>query len=324
MSVAELEPINGDFEGKHIVSMNQFERPDIEMVMEGAEEMAAMVDEQGRSNILDDLVVANLFYEPSTRTFLSFEAAAKRLGAATISSQGVEFSSISKGETLTDTIQTVDAYADTIALRHGEKGAAKVAAGVAVSPVINGGDGVGEHPTQALLDMFTIKREFGSISDLTVTMLGDLANGRTVHSLARSLSKYNGIKINLVSPRELRMPEDVRSEISGKVDQEETEHLENVLEETDVLYVTRIQKERFENSEDYEQHKQAYTVDAEAMKLLPRHARVLHPLPRVTEIHHEVDNDRRAVYFDQVANGMFVRMDLLAKVNGRSLEDEEA
>lgn len=320
----ELPAINGDFTDKHIVSIDQFSRNDVEMLMSGSLEMLRMVDEQGTANILDDLVFANLFYEPSTRTFLSFEAAAKRLGAKTISTQGVEYSSIAKGETLVDTIQTVDMYADTIALRHNDEGAAKVAAGVSQSPIINGGDGVGEHPTQAFTDIFTILSEFGQIDDLRVTMVGDLANGRTVHSLALLLGKYSGVKLNYVSPPELKMPQELIDELGEVVVQEETTILEEAIEETDVLYMTRIQEERFENPEDYERHKQAYTLDSEMMKLLSPDARVLHPLPRKTEIHHEVDGDRRAVYFDQVENGMFVRMDLLAKVNGRSLGDEKA
>lgn len=334
MSIAEAAPapapIAGDFRGKSIVSINQFERPDVERVMTEADGMMTMVGVEGRDDLLKDLVIANLFYEPSTRTFLSFEAAAKRLGAATIATQGVEYSSISKGETLEDTIRTVDRYADTIDMRHSKHGAAAIAASVARVPVINGGDGVGEHPTQALLDLYTIKHKLGTAEDLTVTMVGDLKNGRTVHSLARLLTMY-GVKLNYVSPLALAMPEEIVDELqTGGTEQYATQDLREVMGESDVVYMTRIQKERFKPEKgpfkswrgrrQYNKVKNAYIVDASMMSEARDESMILmHPLPRVNEIHPEVDADPRAAYFDEVESGMYVRMALLALVNGRSI-----
>ena len=313
----ETPPIAGDFTGKSIVSIRQFELADVEQVITEAEHMAVMAHTQGRSQLLADKLVANLFYEPSTRTFLSFEAAAKRLGAETIATQGVEYSSISKGETLEDTIRTVERYADVIDMRHPTVGAAAVAASVARVPILNGGDGNGEHPTQALLDLFTIREEAVTHQpqDLTVTMLGDLKNGRTVHSLARLLSLY-GTKLNFVAPHQLKMPDTITHELNGVV-QAETENLDEVLGDTDVLYVTRVQKERFEDQAEYEALKDHYVIGPDTMERANPTMILMHPLPRVNEIHPDVDKDPRAKYFDQVENGMFVRMALLALVLGR-------
>lgn len=313
------EPIKGKFEGKDIVSVGQFERSDVEMVMAEADEMRCMVEEQGRSDLLDDLVVANLFYEPSTRTFLSFEAAAKRLGAATISTQGVEFSSISKGETLEDTVRTVQQYADTIVLRHEEEGAARIAAEFSERPVINGGDGVGEHPTQALLDIYTIEDTFGPFAALKVAMVGDLKHGRTVHSLARLLALDSPhTKLYYVSPPELTMPDDVIESVGPNL-QEEVGDLHDVIDEVDVVYMTRIQKERFDSAEEYERLRGAFILDPEMMKRAKENTIIMHPLPRVDEISPAVDVDKRSRYFEEVQNGMYVRMALLAMVHGRSI-----
>ncbi len=311
-------PIAGNFNGKSIVCINQFEPADVRLLFGEAEAMADMVETESKSDLLGDLTVANLFYQPSTRTFLSFEAAAKRLGAATISTQGVEYSSISKGETLEDTIRTVERYADTIAMRHPEQGSADRAANASRIPIINGGDGIGEHPTQALLDLYTIEDTLGSAEGLTVTMLGDLKHGRTVHSLARLLAMHD-VRLNYVSPRQLAMPDEVTRELDGKVGQYATEDIHEVIVESDVLYVTRVQKEHFE-PEEYARHKGAYVVDEEIMKQAKGDMIVMHPLPRVDEIHPSVDHDPRAVYFDQVENGMYIRMGLLALINGRSIQ----
>lgn len=324
MSVTpELAPIAGDFTDKSIVSIKQFDLADVEQVMAEAERMAIMAHTQGRSQLLADKLVANLFYEPSTRTFMSFEAAAKRLGAGTIATQGVEYSSISKGETLEDTIRTVERYASVIDMRHPQVGAAAVAASVARVPIINGGDGNGEHPTQALLDLFTIREEAvdHQPENLTVTMLGDLKNGRTVHSLARLLAMY-GTKLNFVAPPQLKMPEDIKYELNGAV-QAETGELNEVLGDTDVLYVTRVQKERFEDKEEYEALKDHYVITADIMEQANPTMILMHPLPRVNEIHPDVDKDPRAKYFDQVENGMYVRMALLALVLGRGAQAEK-
>jgi aspartate carbamoyltransferase len=314
---------------KDIISASQFHPGNIKMMFREADAMAEMVETQGRSDLLDDLVVANLFYEPSTRTFLSFEAAAKRLGAATIATQGVEYSSIAKGETLEDTIRTVERYADTISIRHGQVGAAAVAAEVAKIPIINGGDGVGEHPTQALLDLYTIQHELGTTEDLTVTMVGDLKNGRTVHSLARLLALYDN-RLNYVAPGALRMPAGITDELArSNVEQYATEDIMDVVEESDVIYVTRVQKERFKPptgpfknlraSRSYTKVKDAHIITPQVMSRAPHDAILMHPLPRNHEIVTELDYDKRAVYFDQVEAGMYIRMALLAYVNDQSI-----
>lgn len=317
-----LEPIAGDFAGKDIVSVGQFTEEDVIMVMSEVNAMRDMVRENGRSALLDDLVVANLFYEPSTRTFLSFEAAAKRLGAATVSTQGVDFSSMAKGESLPDTIRTVEQYADAIVLRHKDEGSARLAADVSEYPVINGGDGTGEHPTQALLDMYTILDEFGPYSELKIAMVGDLKHGRTVHSLARLLTLHGYPELYYISPPELAMPEDVIVEIGPETPQEEVQDLRDVIGEVDVVYMTRIQQERFASEEEYERLKGSFILDADAMKQAKDKAIIMHPLPRVDEIDIAVDHDSRARYFDEVENGMYVRMALLAMVHGRSIRNE--
>jgi aspartate carbamoyltransferase len=230
----------------------------------------------------------------------------------------VRYSSVSKGESLPDTVRTLEAYADVIVLRHPEVGSAALAAQYARKPVINAGDGVGEHPTQALLDLFTIQEELNQIDGLTVTMLGDLKYGRTVHSLARLLSLYN-IKINYVSPDILRMPDEIISELNEKgIQQTAYTQLEAVLPTTDVLYVTRVQKERFTDPEAYETVKNAFVLTADLMKNAKEKMIVMHPLPRVGEISMDVDDDPRAAYFRQMEYGLYVRMALLAMVLGKA------
>ncbi len=324
----ELPAIAGDFNGKDIVSVGQFERQDVDAVMREAEGMALMVQAEGRDDLLKDLVVANLFYEPSTRTFLSFEAAAKRLGAATIATQGVEYSSISKGETLEDTVRTVERYADIVDMRHPKSGAAAIAAEYTRIPIINGGDGKLEHPTQALTDVMTILHKLGTLEGHNITMVGDLKNGRTVHSLARMFGLY-GAQVNYVSPKSLRMPSEIIDELGDKLKQYETTDLEDVLSQTDVLYVTRVQKERFKPEAGpfkalrakraYDRVKNAYIIDEAIMRSAPKDMILMHPLPRVNEISPGVDKDPRAAYFDQVESGMYVRMALLALISGRSI-----
>jgi len=320
--------INANFCGKDILTTNQFVREDVDIVLNEADAMADMVAQEGRNDLLKDLVVANLFYEASTRTFLSFEAAAKRLGASTIATQGVEYSSISKGETLEDTIRTVESYADTITLRHPDVGSAVTAASVAEVPIINGGDGNGEHPTQALTDLHMIRSRLDDIYDLKVTMVGDLKNGRTVHSLARLLSLY-GAEINYVAPKELAMPQSIIDEIAPLSEQYQTENLDDVISDTDVLYITRVQKERFlppsgpfkevRARKAYDKLKDSYLIDKNVMNKAKDDCLLAHPLPRVNEISTELDDDPRSAYFDQVKSGMFVRMGLLALVNGRTI-----
>lgn len=305
--------------GKNILSVRQFSRDDLGYIFSVAHDMRTMVEHVGTFDLLKGKILANLFYEPSTRTQASFMAAMQRQGGAVIPISEVRYSSVAKGESLPDTVRTLACYADVIVIRHPEVGSAALAAQYAGKPVINAGDGTGEHPTQALLDLFTISEELGRLDDMTVTMLGDLRYGRTVHSLARLLTRFNGIKLNYVSPEILRMPREVMDEV-GKKGIPQTEHttIDEVLPATDVLYVTRVQRERFENPDDYEKVKGAYVITPEVMKPAKKQMIVLHPLPRVTEIGMEFDADPRAAYFRQMEYGLYVRMALLAMVLGKA------
>ncbi|NNC39488.1 MAG: aspartate carbamoyltransferase [Acidimicrobiia bacterium] len=306
------------FFGRDILSVSQFDRADLETVFAVAHEMRGMVERIGSFDLLKGKVLTNLFYEPSTRTSSSFVAAIERLGGSVIQINNVTYSSVSKGESLPDTIRTLESYSDAIVIRHPEKGSAAEAAEAAAKPVINAGDGPGEHPTQALLDAFTILEEMGTLDGLTVTMLGDLKYGRTVHSLAKLLTLFD-VNINYVSPEILRMPAGLVDEVGrAGVSQVETTDLDSVLPDTDVLYVTRIQKERFENPEQYDQVKDSYVITSGTMESAKDNMAVLHPLPRVGEIAREVDDDPRAAYFRQMEYGMYVRMALLALVLGRA------
>jgi aspartate carbamoyltransferase len=305
--------------GKDILSVKQFCRADLEYIFGVAHEMRNMVERVGTFDLLKGKILANLFYEPSTRTSSSFLAAMQRLGGAVIPISEVKYSSVAKGESLPDTVRTLGCYADVIVIRHPEVGSAALAAKHAKKPVINAGDGVGEHPTQALLDTFTIREELGRLDDLNVTMLGDLKYGRTVHSLARLLTQFNNIKLNYVSPDILRMPKDVMEEVAAKgVPQAEHTSLEKALPETDVLYVTRVQRERFEDQAVYEKVKEAFVITAQVMKPAKTNMIVIHPLPRVTEISIDFDDDPRAAYFRQMEYGLYVRMALLAMVLGKA------
>lgn len=306
------------FYGKDILSVSQFSRADLEYIFGVAKEMRAMVERVGTFDLLKGKILANLFYEPSTRTSSSFLAAMERLGGSVIPISEVHYSSVAKGESLPDTVRTLECYADVIVLRHPEVGAAALAAEYAHKPVINAGDGIGEHPTQALLDLFTITEELGHVDGLTVTMLGDLKYGRTVHSLSRLLSSFV-VRLNYVSPEILRMPPELVEELAAKsVSQKEFTSLEPVLAETDVLYVTRVQKERFENQADYEAVKGAYVITPETLKNAKDEMIVMHPLPRVGEISMELDQDPRAAYFRQMEYGLYLRMALLAMVLGKA------
>ena len=307
--------------GKDIISVKQFSRDDLEYVFGVAHEMRGMVERVGTFDLLKGKILANLFYEPSPRTSSSVTAAMERLGGSVIPINEVKYSSVSKGESLPDTVRTLECYADVIVLRHPETGSAAIAAKAARKPVINAGDGIGEHPTQALLDAFTITEELGRLDNLNVTMLGDLKYGRTVHSLARLLSQFSNIKLNYVSPEILHMPREVMDEVAEKkVPQAEFNSLEKALPETDVLYVTRVQKERFEDPAAYEKVKGAYVIDPAIMKAAnaKRDMIVMHPLPRVGEISVDFDDDPRAAYFRQMEYGLYVRMALLAMVLGKA------
>jgi aspartate carbamoyltransferase len=304
--------------GKDILSVRQFSREDLEYIFAVAHEMHDMVDHVGTFDLLKGKILANLFYEPSTRTSSSFTAAMERLGGSVIPINEVKYSSVSKGESLPDTVRTLECYADVIVLRHPEVGSASIAAKAARKPVINAGDGIGEHPTQALLDAFTIREELGHLDGLTVTLLGDLKHGRTVHSLARLLSLYK-VKINYVSPDILRMPAEMVSELNGRgIEQQEFSTLDQPLPGTDVLYVTRVQKERFSDEAVYESVRGAYVIDPKVMQAARERMIVMHPLPRVGEISPDFDDDPRAAYFRQMEYGLYVRMALLAMVLGKA------
>jgi aspartate carbamoyltransferase len=308
----------GRFYGEDILSVSQFARDDLEYIFGVAEAMRTMVAHVGTFDLLKGKILANLFYEPSTRTSSSFLAAMERLGGSVIPINEVKYSSVSKGESLPDTVRTLECYADVIVLRHPETGAAATAAQAARKPIINAGDGIGEHPTQALLDLFTIRQELGRVDGLTVTMLGDLKYGRTVHSLAKLLSLFN-VTLNYVSPEILRMPAELIKQLETKgVPQREQRDLDSVLAESDVLYVTRVQKERFENLDEYESVKGAYVITPETMKRAKTKMALMHPLPRVGEISPDVDSDPRAAYFRQMEYGLYVRMALLAMVLGKA------
>ncbi len=309
---------DGRFIGKHILSISQFSLDDIAYVFDVAEEFRLILKRVGSLDILKGSILAALFYEPSTRTSSSFLAAMQRLGGGIIPISEVRYSSVSKGESLPDTVRTLEAYADVIVLRHPEVGAAALAAQYAHKPIINAGDGIGEHPTQALLDLFTILQERGRIEGLTVTMLGDLKYGRTVHSLAKLLSLFH-VKLNYVSPEILAMPPDLVSQLEGKgIQQTQQEELKAVLPDTDILYVTRIQKERFTDQALYESLKDSYMITPDVMAQAKKNMVLMHPLPRVGEISMDVDGDARAAYFRQMEYGMFVRMALLALVLGKA------
>jgi aspartate carbamoyltransferase len=309
---------NAPWYGKDIISVKQFGREDLEYIFAVSHEMHDMVDHIGTFDLLKGKILANLFYEPSTRTSSSFTAAMERLGGSVIPINEVKYSSVSKGESLADTVRTLECYADVIVLRHPEVGSAAIAAKAAHKPVINAGDGIGEHPTQALLDAFTIKEELGHLDGMTVTLLGDLKHGRTVHSLARLLSLYK-VKLNYVSPDILRMPAELIEELKSKgIEQAEYTSLDQPLPQTDVLYVTRVQKERFSDEAVYESVKGAYVIDPQVMKAAKDRMIVMHPLPRVGEISTELDEDPRAAYFRQMEYGLYVRMALLAMVLGKA------
>lgn len=305
--------------GQDILSVDQFDRDMLSFIFRRAREMQEMVQRVGASDLLKGYVLACLFYEPSTRTSSSFIAAMERLGGGIIPiTQGVQFSSVSKGETLADTVRTLEQYADAIVLRHPEIGSAKLAADYASVPVLNAGDGPGEHPTQALLDLFTIREELGRVDGLKVAMVGDLRYGRTVQSLTKLLLHFD-VSLRFVSPEILRLPLTTMNQvIDAGVDVRETHDVADVIENADVLYVTRVQKERFSDLAQYEEVKNYYEITPELMEKAKAKMIVLHPLPRVGEIHYSVDKDPRAAYFRQVQNGMYIRMALLAAVLGRA------
>ena len=305
--------------GMDVLSVAQFDREMLSYIFARAREMREMVQRVGMVDLLKGNVLTCLFYEPSTRTSSSFIAAMERLGGSVIPiTQGVQFSSVSKGETLADTVRTLEQYSDAIVLRHPEIGSAKLAADYSAVPVINAGDGAGEHPTQALLDLFTIREELGHVDGLKIAMVGDLRNGRTVHSLTKLLTHFD-VSLRFVSPEILRLPLNIMNEVrDAGIETRETHDVADVIKNADVLYVTRVQKERFADLAQYEEVKDHYEITPEIMDMAKEKMVIMHPLPRVGEIHYAVDSDPRAAYFRQVQNGMYIRMALLAAVLGRA------
>lgn len=298
----------------HILSIGQFDRARIEAVFKRADEMRQLVKEKGGDTRFTSRVSANLFYEPSTRTFSSFATAMYRLGGNVIPITDVKNASVAKGETLEDTIRMLSGYADVIVMRHPEQGAAARAAAVSTVPIINAGDGVGEHPTQSLLDAYTIYQEKGTLDGLSIALLGDLKYGRTPHSLAKLLNQFNDVTLNFVSPQSLQFPSDLQGQLTHTPTI--TDSLMDVIAATDVLYATRVQKERITDPSEYEKIGDAYTVNRNVLDAMKSDAIILHPLPRIDEITTDVDSDPRAAYFRQAENGLYVRMALIDMLIG--------
>ncbi len=296
---------------RHLIEPTDFNDDETMAVLDLADRIAAAPEMY--AHVADGKKLATLFYEPSTRTRLSFESAMLSLGGQTLGFSGAEQSSATKGETVADTARVVSCYSNIIAMRHPKEGAPMVACQHSTIPVINAGDGGHQHPTQTLTDLLTILNVKGRLDNMTIGLCGDLKFGRTVHSLITALVRYTGIRFVLISPEELRLPEYIRHDVLDKMNipYEEVVRLEEAMPKLDILYMTRVQKERFFNEEDYVRMKDFYILDKEKMKLAPEDMYILHPLPRVNEISVDVDDDPRAAYFRQVQYGVYVRMALI-------------
>ena len=296
---------------RHMLNPLDFSLEETDNLLELAADIEK--DRSRYAHVCDGKKLATLFYEPSTRTRLSFEAAMLNLGGSVLGFASADSSSATKGESVSDTIRVISCYADICAMRHPKEGAAYVASTKSSIPVINAGDGGHQHPTQTLTDLYTIRSLKGRLSNMTVGLCGDLKFGRTVHSLINALSRYEGIRFILISPPELTVPDYIKESVldAKNIEYRETTSLDDAMEELDILYMTRVQKERFFNEEDYIRMKDCYILDKEKMKLAKPDMYVLHPLPRVNEISVEVDDDPRAAYFKQVQNGVYVRMALI-------------
>ena len=302
--------------GRSLLEPMDFSLEELDGIFDLADRIIA--DPQKYAHACDGKLLATLFYEPSTRTRFSFEAAMLRLGGQVIGFSEPNSSSVAKGESIADTIRTISCYADVAVMRHPKEGAPRVAANSTDMPVINAGDGGHQHPTQTLTDLLTIRRTLGTFENITVGCCGDLKFGRTVHSLIKALSRYKNVKFVLISPEELTIPDYVRKEvlIKNNIEFKEVRTMQEALGDVDVLYMTRVQRERFFNEDDYIRLKDTYILDKEKMELAKKDMIVLHPLPRVNEIATEVDSDPRAKYFEQAKNGMFVRMALIMSLLG--------
>lgn len=305
-----------DFRGRDVLSIRDFSRADIQIILKAAKKMVPIAVGSRRSRLLEGRILATLFYEPSTRTRLSFESAMARLGGRVLGFSGAEGTSVQKGETLADTVRIVEAYSDAIVLRHPHEGAARLAAEFTEKPVINAGDGAGQHPTQTLLDLYTIWDEKGSIEGQNVVLVGDLKYGRTVHSLTYALAEL-GAHLTFVSPPTLEMPREILENVKERGLSFRVAHrLHEVVRDADVLYVTRIQKERFPDSQEYQAVVGFYRIDSDVLRDAKRDLIVMHPLPRIAEIAPEVDRTKHAMYFKQAFNGVPVRMALLDLILG--------
>ena len=300
----------------HLIDILQLSTADIDALIAPANDIIA--HREAYAHKCDGRILATLFFEPSTRTRLSFESAMLSLGGKVLGFSSASSSSASKGESVADTIRTVSCYSDIIAMRHPKEGAPLVASMHSLVPVINAGDGGHNHPPQTLTDLLTIQREKGRFDGLTVGFCGDLKFGRTVHSLISAMSRYENVRFVLISPEELKLPSYVKNEVIKKrnIDYVQTTNLESVMPELDILYMTRVQRERFFNEEDYLRLKDSYILTPDKLKTAKSDLCILHPLPRVNEISVAVDNDPRACYFKQVANGRFIRMALILKLLG--------
>ncbi|NLN43240.1 MAG: aspartate carbamoyltransferase [Methanosarcina sp.] len=300
---------------RHVISVKDFSREEIDYILDTAEKLEPVAKGEKRLRLLDGKIIALLFFEPSTRTRLSFEAAVHRLGGQVLHLGSVEASSVMKGENLADTMRVISNYADIIVLRHPLDGSARMATEFASVPIINGGDGSVNHPSQTFLDLFTIRRE-SHLEGLKIAMAGDLKYGRTVHSLCHALSLY-GAEMTFVSPPELRMPSEIVRDLQKNgISVKETDSLEEIIGDVEVLYMTRVQKERFLDPEEYEKVKNKLKITGDLLSTADPNLKILHPLPRVDEIFPEVDSTPHASYFKQAFYGIPIRMALLALATG--------
>jgi aspartate carbamoyltransferase catalytic subunit len=305
------------FKGRDVISVLDFSKDELEHIFRVADEMRRFM--KRRTTLLKNDVMGSLFFEPSTRTRLSFETALTRLGGGLIGFSEPSATSLAKGETLEDTIRMVDAYVNVIVMRHPKEGSASKAAEVANVPVINGGDGSQHHPTQAMIDLYTIRRQFGKVDGIHAAVVGDLKHGRAAASFVYGISKFNNVALSLVSPTSLRLRREVADHVSSKgIPMTETENLSDVIKDADVLYVTRVQRERFSDPTEYERVKGTYVLNLAAISGTKDKMIVLHPLPRVDELATEIDSTPHARYFEQAENGVPIRMALLALVLGKT------
>lgn len=300
---------------KSVVSIDDISDEDLIEIFKVSEQMSKLINEGKESDILSSKIMATFFYEPSTRTRLSFESAMHRLGGSVISVSEASSSSVAKGETLADTIRMAEAYSDVVVIRHPMEGAARLASKFSSKPVINAGDGSAQHPTQTLLDLFTIRQEFGKIDGLKISLVGDLKYGRTVHSLLRALTRFD-VEVALISPSVLQVPQYVRSKLPDGMRIKVSENIEENLTDSDVFYLTRIQKERFTDQNEYKSVIGSYALEPESVEKMKKNSIIMHPLPRIDEIAPEVDYMPQARYFKQASNGIPVRMALLSMILG--------